>query len=88
MADRAGLLDPLIAAIGCAICFTAITRLVATVGLGLLGQREGLVNNTLPLLFAWVALVINALSWVRHRQWHRSMLGMLGPTHLLLSLYP
>lgn len=48
----------------------------------------GVFINTLLPVFASLALVINALGWFNHRQWHRSLLGMLGPTVLLLSLYP
>jgi mercuric ion transport protein len=73
---------------GCAMCFPAIASLGAAVGLGFLSQWEGLFVNTLLPLFAWLVLVINALGWFSHRQWHRSLLGMLGPTVLLLSLYP
>lgn len=29
-----------------------------------------------------------ALGWLSQRQWHRSLLGILGPGILLLSLYP
>lgn len=70
------------------MCFPAIASLGAAVGMGFLSQWEGLFVNTLLPLFAWLVLVINALGWISHRQWHRSLLGMLGPTVLLLSLYP
>jgi len=86
--DKAGSLGALVSAMGCAMCFPAIASLGAAIGLGFLAQWEGLFINTLLPLFAWVVLVINALGWFRHRQWHRSLLGMLGPTLLLLSLYP
>ncbi|RMF86145.1 MAG: hypothetical protein D6739_03580, partial [Nitrospirae bacterium] len=39
-------------------------------------------------LFAGVAWLANALGWFAHRQWHRSLLGVAGPTVVLLSLYP
>ncbi|MEX0706735.1 MAG: organomercurial transporter MerC [Woeseia sp.] len=86
--DKAGSLGAVVSAMGCAMCFPAIASLGAAIGLGFLAQWEGLFINTLLPLFAWVALVLNALGWFRHRQWHRSLLGMLGPTILLLSLYP
>jgi mercuric ion transport protein len=35
--------------------------------------------STLLPLFAVVALLANALGWLSHRQWHRSLLGMIGP---------
>jgi mercuric ion transport protein len=37
-------------------------------------------------LFAAIALVANALGWLNHRQWHRSVLGMIGPTLVLGAL--
>jgi mercuric ion transport protein len=42
--------------------------------------------TTLLPLFAAVALVANALGWLRHRQWHRSALGMFGPAIVLSAL--
>lgn len=88
IADKAGALGSLVSAMGCAMCFPAIASLGAAIGLGFLSRWEGLFVNTLLPAFAWLALVINALGWFSHRQWHRSLLGMLGPTILLLSLYP
>lgn len=86
--DKAGSLGALVSAMGCAMCFPAIASLGAAVGLGFLSRWEGLFVNTLLPLFAWLVLGINALGWFSHRQWHRSLLGMAGPTLLLLSLYP
>ena len=88
LGDKAGSVGALVSAMGCAMCFPAIAGLGAAVGLGFLSQWEGVFINTLLPLFAWLALAINALGWFGHRQWHRSLLGMLGPTLLLLSLYP
>ncbi len=86
--DKAGSVGAVVSAMGCAMCFPAIASLGAAVGLGFLSQWEGVFVNTLLPLFAGLALVINALGWFSHRQWHRSLLGMLGPAVLLLSLYP
>lgn len=86
--DKTGSLGALVSAMGCSMCFPAIASLGAAIGLGFLSQWEDLFLNTLLPLFAWLALVINALGWLSHRQWHRTLLGMLGPTVLLLSLYP
>lgn len=86
--DKLGSLGAVVAAMGCAACFPAIASLGATIGLGFLGQWEWtFINTVLPLLGGFV-LVVNALGWFSHRQWHRSLLGMLGPAVLLLSLYP
>ncbi len=86
--DKAGALGAVVSTMGCAMCFPAIASLGAALGLGFLAQWEGLLINTLLPLFAWVVLVLHALGWFSHRQWHRSLLGMTGPTLLLLSLYP
>jgi len=80
--DKVGSLGALVSAMGCAMCFPAIASLGAAVGLGFLNQWEGLFVNTLLPLFA---LVLNALGWISHRQWHRSLLGMVGPVLLLSS---
>lgn len=86
--DKTGSLGVLVSAMGCGMCFPAIASLGAALGLGFLTQWEGLFINTLLPLFAWLALLINAFSWFNHRQWHRSLLGILGPIVVLLSLYP
>lgn len=88
LGDKAGSLGSVVAAMGCAACFPAIASLGAAIGLGFLSQWEWVfINTVLPLLGGFV-LLVNALGWFSHRQWHRSALGMVGPTVLLLSLYP
>ena len=79
IADKAGALGSVVSAMGCASCFPAIASLGATIGLGFLQEYEGLFISKLLPLFAVVALLANALSWLSHRQWHRSLLGMIGP---------
>ena len=86
--DKAGSLGAVISAMCCAMCFPAIASLGAAVGLGFLGQWEWVFINTVMPIMAWIVLGLNALAWISHRQWQRSVLGMLGPTLLLLSLYP
>ena len=60
----------------------------AAVGMGFLSQWEWVFIETVLPLFATLALLANALGWFSHRQLYRSLLGMLGPTLVLLSLYP
>jgi mercuric ion transport protein len=86
--DKATALGAVMSAMGCAMCFPAIASLGAALGLGFLSRWEGALINTLLPAFAWAALTLNALGWVAHRQWLRSLLGMTGPVLLLLSLYP
>ncbi len=86
--DKAGALGALTAAMGCSMCFPAIASLGAALGLGFFSQWEGLMINTLLPAFAWLALIANALGWMAHRQWGRTLFGSSGPILLLLSLYP
>ncbi len=86
--DKTSSLGALISAMGCAMCFPAIASLGGVLGLGFLSRWEGLFVSTLLPFFGWLALIINALGWFSHRQWHRSLTGVLGPVLLLLSLYP
>lgn len=88
LGDKAGSLGALVSAMGCAMCFPAIASVGAAIGMGFLSQWEWVFINTLLPLFAGLVLVVNALGWFSHRQWHRSLLGMLGPVVVLLSLYP
>jgi mercuric ion transport protein len=73
IADKAGALGAVVSAMGCAACFPALASL------GFLQEYEGLFISRLLPLFAALALLANALGWLRHRQWHRSVLGMIGP---------
>ena len=86
IADKAGALGSVVSAMGCAACFPAIASLGAAIGLGFLQEYEGLFISTLLPLFAVVALLANALGWLSHRQWHRSLLGMVGPAIVLAAM--
>jgi mercuric ion transport protein len=88
MGDKASSLGALLSAMGCAMCFPAIATLGAAVGLGILSRWEGMFINSLLPAFATAALLLHALGWYAHRQWYRSLAGMIGPALLLLSLYP
>jgi len=85
VADKAGALGSIVAAMGCAACFPALASFGAAIGLGFLGEYEGLiVSRWLPLV-AGVAFVANALGWLRHRQWHRTLLGLIGPSIVIVD---
>ncbi|HFD81146.1 MAG TPA: organomercurial transporter MerC [Gammaproteobacteria bacterium] len=88
LGDKSGALGALLSTMGCAMCFPAMASIGSALGLGFLSQWEGLFINTLLPLFAWIALGANALGWLAHRQWRRSLAGMVGPSIVLLSLYP
>lgn len=84
--DKAGALGSVVAAASCPACFPALASLGAAAGLGFLGEYEGLFINTLLPWFAGIALGANALGWLKHRQWLRSVLGMIGPALVLLAM--
>ena len=88
LADKAGALGAIVSTMACGMCFPALASIGTALGLGFLAQWEGLFINTLLPLFAWIALGANALGWLAHRQWVRSAAGMVGPSIVLLSLYP
>ncbi len=86
--ESSGALGSVISAMGCAMCFPAIASIGAALGLGFLEQWEGLFLHTLMPLFALLALVVNGLGWLAHRNLVRSLIGMAGPVLVLLALYP
>lgn len=79
IADKTGALGSVVSAMGCAACFPALASFGAAIGLGFLSQYEGLFISRLLPLFAALAFLANALGWFSHRQWLRSLLGMIGP---------
>jgi mercuric ion transport protein len=85
IADKAGALGSVVSAMGCAACF-GHRQLGAAIGLGFLQEYEGLFISKLLPLFAVVALLANALGWLSHRQWYRSLLGMIGPAIVLAAM--
>ncbi len=85
--DKTGALGSIISAASCPACFPALAGVGAAVGMGFLSQYEGLFITWLLPLFAALALLANALGWLSHRQWHRSLLGMVGPTIVLAAMY-
>ena len=85
IADKTGALGSVVSAMGCAACFPAIASFGAAIGLGFLQDYEGLFISRLMPLFAGLALLANALGWLSHRQWHRSLLGMVGPVIVLAA---
>lgn len=86
VADKGAVLGSVASAASCPACFPALASLGAAAGLGFLSEYEGLFLTTLLPLFAAVALLANALGWLRHRQWHRSLLGMVGPAMVLAAM--
>ena len=87
VADKAGALGSIVSAMGCGACFPALASLGAALGLGFLSQFEAVFVTVLLPLFAALALLANALGWFSHRQWQRSVLGMIGPAIVLVASF-
>lgn len=85
--DKAGTVGAITAAMGCAACFPALAALGASIGLGFLGQFEGIFINTLLPVFAGIALAANVFSFFSHRIWYRLLAGITGPAMVLATLY-
>jgi len=85
--EPGGALGTIVAAMGCASCFPAIASLGASLGLGFLGQYEGIFINTLLPVFASIALAANIFSFFSHRIWYRLLAGVAGPSMVLATLY-
>jgi len=86
--EKIGSLGAVVAAMGCASCFPALGALGASLGLGFLAQFEGVFINTLLPVFTWIALGAIVVSFLSHRRWLRLLAGVVGPTMVLLTLYP
>ncbi len=88
IADKTGSVGALVSTMGCSMCFPALASLSSALGLGFLSQWESLFLNTLLPFFAWFTLAVNLLGYFNHKQWFRTLLGIIGPILLLLSFYP
>ena len=86
--DKIGLGGVVVAALSCTACFPALGALAATLGIGFLGQLEGVAINTLLPLFAAIALAVNGYGWYQHRVHWRGLMAILGPIAILATLYP
>jgi len=86
--DKTGAAGAALAAMGCASCFPALGALGASLGQAFLSQFEGLFINTLLPVIAWIALIANIIVFLSHRTWLRLIVGVTGPSMVLLSLYP
>ncbi len=86
--DKIGVGGVVVAALSCTACFPALGALAATLGIGFLGQLEGVAINTLLPLFATIALAVNGYGWYQHRVHWRGLMAILGPIAILATLYP
>lgn len=86
IADKTGVFGGIISAMACAMCFPALASMGAAIGLGFLSRWEPVFIRVLPI-FVLIALLANALGWLRYRQWHRSLLSSIGPVTALIGWY-
>ena len=85
LGDKAGFGGTLVAAAGCSACFPALAALGSALGLGFLSQWEGiLVSRVIPVI-AVAVMVINVIGYFSHRQWLRTVLGLIGPILVLIG---
>jgi mercuric ion transport protein len=87
VADKAGVIGTVVGSFGCAACFPAAASIGAAIGLGFLGQWEGLFVRILIPIFAIVALLANLAGWFSHRQWQRALIGSIGPVLVLIGAF-
>ncbi len=88
ISDKAGMIGTVLSAFSCAACFPAIAGIGAALGFGFLSQWEWTIISTWFPLFAVIVIAANILGYFSHKQWHRTVLGLVGPILVLLSLYP
>jgi mercuric ion transport protein len=84
--DKTSSLGALVAAMSCAGCFPALGSLGAALGLGFLGQYEGLLFRKLLPGLAALALLVNLYAWYQHRNFSRGLLSVAGPLAVLVAL--
>jgi len=84
--DKTGSLGAVIAAMGCSFCFPAIASIGAAIGLGFLAQWEGFLLTRVMPGAAILTLLVQVLGYFHHRQWYRTLLGVIGPIAILLIL--
>jgi len=87
VADKTGVIGTIVGSFGCAACFPAAASIGAAIGLGFLGQWEGLFVRLLVPVFAIVALLANLAGWFSHRQWQRALTGSIGPVLALIGAF-
>lgn len=87
VADKTGVIGTIAASFGCAACFPAAASIGAAIGLGFLGQWDGLFVRFLIPVFAIVALLANLAGWFSHHQWQRALTGSIGPVLALIGAF-
>ena len=84
VAGSTGTIGSIIAAMSCTACFPALASLASALGLGFLGQFEGISIHYILPLFALIGLAANVIGG-RRRGWARMVLGIIGPLLVLAA---
>ena len=84
IAGSTGTIGSIIAAMSCTACFPALASLASALGLGFLGQFEGISIHYILPLFALIGLAANVIGG-RRRGWARMVLGIIGPLLVLAA---
>ncbi|HEX7323814.1 MAG TPA: organomercurial transporter MerC [Rhodanobacteraceae bacterium] len=85
--DKAGVIAAIVGSFSCAACFPAAASIGAAIGLGFLSQWESLFVHILIPIFAIAVLLANLTGWFTHREWHRTVLGSVGPVMALIGAF-
>lgn len=84
VASSGGTIGAIIAAMSCTACFPALATLASALGLGFLGQFEGISIRYILPLFALIGLAANVIGGLR-QGWVRMILGLIGPLLVLAA---
>lgn len=87
VADKAGVTGAIVGSVSCTMCFPAAASIGVATGLGFLNQWEGLFVHILIPVFAIVVLLANLVGWFSHRQWRRTVIGVVGPVAALVGAF-
>lgn len=85
VAGSTGTIGAILAAMSCTACFPALASLASALGLGFLGQFEGISIRYILPLFALIGLAANVIGGLRRRGWVRMALGIVGPLLVLAA---
>lgn len=85
--QKVSYLGAIVSAMGCASCFPLLGTMGAAIGLGFLGQFEGILINKLLPVFAGIAMLSTIAAWLSHRKIFRLLAGLAGPSMILATLY-
>ena len=85
--EKTGVLGTLTASMGCGFCFPFLASLGASLGIGFLSEFEGFFIQTLIPALAWFIIVMQIYSWFEHRRISYLLVGLFGPTTILILKY-